>query len=86
MKSRPILLAAVLALSAFAASAAPPTPTQAERRQLINFCFKLDLAMKGQLADLPVGTREGDALKANIVAFYKTHCTRFDGSNGSAAW
>lgn len=86
MKSRPILPAAVLALSAFAASAAPPTPTHAERRQLINFCFKLDLAMKGQLADLPSGTKEGDALKANIAAFYKTHCTRFDGSSGSAAW
>lgn len=86
MNARPFLLAAALALSAFEASAAPPTPTHAERRQLINFCFKLDLAMKGQLADLPAGTKEGDVLKANIVAFYKTHCAKFDGSNGSAAW
>ncbi|ACB35064.1 hypothetical protein Lcho_2799 [Leptothrix cholodnii SP-6] len=86
MNSRPFLLAAVLALSALQASAAQPTPNRSERRQLIDFCFKLDLAMKGQLADLPSGTKEGDALKANIAAFYKTHCTRFDGSNGSAAW
>lgn len=86
MNSRPFLLAAVLALSAFQASAAPPAPTHAERKQLINFCFKLDLAMRGQLADLPSGTKEGDAFKASTLAFYKTTCAKFDGSNGSAAW